>query len=115
MKLFFIKLGYLLPSILILLSSCDELTRYSEERYKCENNVVGIISLAIKNKDIGSKVLVETLRGNINYIIEETGDDIFVIKSNRKVITIYRDKEIIRAIKNGRYIRVKCKKRAFKM
>ena len=99
----------------VFTASCDDLTRFQQERYECDYNPEGLIEIDIRNFTKGAKtsVLFENL--SLGMSIIEINEKRLTLSSPGLLIRVDRISEIIRLTRGTQYRNIQCKKYRFRM
>ena len=98
-----------------LLAGCDELTRFTQERYKCGSNPNGLVEIDFREFKKGSKAAVIFTDEAIIMPIIESSDKRFTLASQGLIVRVDRESGTIRLTRGTSYRNVKCKKSKFRM
>ena len=98
-----------------LLAGCDELTRFTQERYECGNNLNGLVEIDFREFKKGSEAAVTFTDGTIKMPIIESKNESFTLASQGLIVRVDRGSGTIRLTRGTSYRNVKCKKSKFLM
>ena len=112
--------SYLLSSLLLvavgcLFAGCDELTRFTQERYECGFNIEGLVEIDLREFKEGAQATVKFTDETVMMPIAESNDDRFTLTSSGLIVRIDRGSGTIRLTRGSRYHNVKCTKSKFRM
>ena len=105
----------LLAAASYLLAGCDELTRFTQERYECGTNPNGLVEIDFREFKKGSEAAVTFTDKTIIMPIIESSDERFTLASQGLIVRVDRGSGIIRLTRGTSYRNVKCKKSKFRM
>ena len=111
----YLKSSMLLVAIGYILAGCDELIRFTQERYECDHNLDGLVALELREFKQGSQATVKFYDETIKMPIVESNDDRFTLNGPGLIVRIDRGSGTIRLTRGSRYHNVKCKKSKFRM
>ena len=105
----------LLAAASYLLAGCDELTRFTQERYECGFNIEGLVEIDLREFKEGAQATVKFTDETVMMPIAESNDDRFTLTSSGLIVRIDRGSGTIRLTRGSRYNNVKCTKSKFRM
>jgi len=108
----------LLPALVaagILVSACDDLTRFKQERYECNSNRHGLVEIDFRSMEIGDEIGVGFVDGTKNMRITESTDRNFTLTKDDLILRIDRKSGTIRLTRGSRYLNISCVKSEFRM
>ena len=111
----YLKSSLLLVAGCCLFAGCDELTRFTQERYECGYNLDGLVEIDLREFKEGSQATVKFNDETVIMPIFESSDDRFTLTSPGLIVRIDRGSGTIRLTRGSRYRNVKCKKSNFRM
>ena len=111
----YLKSSLLLVAGCCLFAGCDELTRFTQERYECGYNFDGLLEIDLREFKEGSQATVKFNDGTVIMPIFESSDERFTLTSPGLIVRIDRGSGTIRLTRGNRYRNVKCKKSNFRM
>ena len=98
-----------------LFASCDDLTRFNQERYECGYNPDGLVEIDLREFKEGSQATVTFTDEAVTMPIVESNDDSFTLIGPGLIVRIDRGSGNIRLTRGSRYRLVKCTKSTFRM
>ena len=98
-----------------LVSGCDDLTRFKQERYECSGNRHGLVEIDFRSMDIGDEIGVGFADGTKNTLITESTDRNFTLTADELVLRIDRTSGTVRLTRGSRYLNISCTKSEFRM
>ena len=109
--------GYWLVLALFMpvIASCDLLTRFHQELYKCPLNPTGIIEVDFRAFKIGDDANLFFTDKTITANIIESTDDALAVQKDNLIVHVDRNSSIVRLTRGSRFTNVRCKKTVFKM
>ena len=107
--------GLVMVASLPVVSGCDFLTRFEQERYECPPNPTGILELDFRAISIGSEATAIFADRTIIGRIIESADDQLSIQKDNMIIRVDRNSALVRLTSGGRYVNIRCNKTVFKM
>ncbi|MDA7599575.1 hypothetical protein N8835_06060 [Alphaproteobacteria bacterium] len=99
----------------MLLSSCDEMTRFQQESYACGYNPTGIYEIVLRSTKVGDDAVVTTNKGEEAMEIIFADDSSFILEIDGTILRINRDTGGIKVTRGTRYRNLTCEKAVFKM
>ena len=105
----------LLAAASYLLAGCDELTRFTQERYECGNNPNGLVEIDFREFKKGGETAVVFNDETLTMSIVESSDEHFTLASAGLIVRVDRRSGTIRLTRGSRYRNVKCTKSKFRM
>ena len=110
-----IRMGFGLAAGILLLSACDEINRFKQEKYECDWNPAGILEIDLRSSKVGAKANLVTFDGDQTGKLVFSDDQELIIEAPRLIIRIDREKAVIKATRGTRYHEMRCRKTEFKM
>ena len=110
-----IRVGFGLTLGILLLSACDEINRFKQEKYECDWNPAGILEIDLRSLKVGAKANLVTFAGDQTGKLVFSDDQEFIIEAPRLIIRIDREEALIKATRGSRYHEMRCRKTEFKM
>ena len=107
--------GLLLVAAGYLLSGCDELTRFTQERYECGINPNGLVEIDFRDFKKGSEAAVTFTDETLKMPIIESSDGRVTLASQGLIVRVDRGSGTIRLTRGTSYRNVKCEKSKFRM
>ena len=107
--------GTILATLLILLSACDDVSRFKQEKYECGLNSTGILEIDLRSMKVDAKVNILLVDRHITGKLVFSDDQNLVIKAPELIIRIDREKSLVKGTHRTNYDEMKCKKTEFKM
>ena len=98
-----------------LSAGCDELTRFTQERYECDNNPNGLVEIDFREFKKGSEATVTFRDETMTMPIIESSDERFTLAGQGLIVRVDRRSGTIRLTRGTIYRNVKCKKSKFRM
>ena len=111
----FLKSSLVLFAGCCLFAGCDELTRFTQERYECGYNLDGLSEIDLREFKEGSQATVKFNDETVLMPIVESRNDRFTLTSPGLIVRIDRGSGTIRLTRGSRYRNVKCTKSKFRM
>ena len=111
----YLQSSLLLVALGCLFAGCNELTRFTQERYECGYNLDGLFEIDLREFKEGSQATVKFNDETVIMPIVESNDDRFTLTSPGLIVRIDRDSGTVRLTRGSRYRNVKCKKSKFRM
>ena len=107
-SLFFLSLG-------VSLSACEDFVRFKTEKYACDTNNLGLISVELQTQRGSTAATLYTDRGTqaLEIILRERGQ--LELKAADNEISINRGTGELKALFGARYTTMVCKKSVFAM
>ena len=109
------KNALLLAAASCLFAGCDEMTRFTQERYECGNNPNGLVEIDFREFRKGSEAAVTFADKLIIMSIIESSNERFTLASKGLIVRVDRGSGTIRLTRETSYRNVKCKKSKFRM
>tara|TARA_Y100001960_G_C14654701_1_gene817733 strand:- start:464 stop:826 length:363 start_codon:yes stop_codon:yes gene_type:complete len=101
--------------ILLTSTSCDEFSRFTEEKYVCSTKYFGPVTITIKDPNVGKNVEVEGPAFYRRFKIKEINDNYINLSDGKSVVSINRKRKSIGFKHNNRFEEKTCKRHYFKM
>ena len=98
-----------------LVASCDDLTRFEQERYECGSNPYGLVEIDFRDFDEGKETTVVFNDETVTMPIIESSDTNFILASPGLIIRVDRRTSNIRLTRGTHYRNLKCIKSKFRM
>ena len=102
-------------SVGCLFAGCDELTRFTQERYDCGYNLDGLVEIDLREFKEGSQATVKFNDETVLMPIVESNDNRFILTRPGLIVRIDRGSGTIRLTRGSHYRNVKCTKSKFRM
>ena len=99
----------------ILVSACDDLTRFKQERYECNGNRHGLVEIDFRSMEVGDEIAVGFADGTRNMLITESTDRNFTLTADELILRIDRKTGTVRLTRGSRYLNISCAKSEFRM
>ena len=106
---------FFLVAVGCLFGGCDEMTRFTQERYECGFNIDGLVEIDLREFKEGAQATVKFTDETVMMPIAESNDDRFTLTSSGMIVRIDRGSGTIRLTRGTSYRNVKCKKSKFRM
>ena len=100
---------------LLVLSACDEMTRFRHEKYSCDANPAGLIEVVFNSQKVGSEAQLEQLSGSRTLPLIEASDQFFVLQDGTLRMQIDRQTGEIILTEGTRFFRLACTRSVFTM
>ena len=110
-----VRTGFGLAAAILLLSACDEINRFKQEKYDCDWNPAGILEIELRSVKVDAKANLVTFDGNQTGKLVFSDDRELIIEAPSLIIRIDREKALIKATRGSRYHEMRCRKTEFKM
>ena len=110
-----VRMGLSLAAGILLLSACDEINRFKQEKYECGWNPAGILEIELRSMKVNAKANLVTFEGDQTGKLVFSDDRDLIIEAPELIIRIDREQALIKVIKGTRYHEMQCKKIEFKM
>ena len=111
----FLKSSLVLFAGCCLFAGCDELTRFTQERYECGYNLDGLSEIDLREFKEGSQATVKFNDETVLMPIVESNDNRFILTRPGLIVRIDRGSGTIRLTRGSHYRNVKCTKSKFRM
>ena len=98
-----------------VIASCDLLTRFHQELYKCPLNPTGIIEVDFRAFKIGDDANLFFTDKTVTANIIESTDDALSVQKDDLIVRVDRNSGIVRLTRDSRFTNVRCTKAVFKM
>ena len=105
---------FFLPNLL-LLSACDQFSRFQQEKYECRGNSSGIDEILFDTFKIGGDVKIIIHSQEIKSQIIDIDSDYIKFNINKKSILINRKTNSLTVKSQNEITLIQCKKTNFKM
>ena len=110
-----VRMGLGLAAGILLLSACDEINRFKQEKYECGWNPAGILEIELRSMKVNAKANLVTFDCDQTGKLVFSDDRELIIEAPDLIIRIDREQALIKATKGTRYHEMRCKKIEFKM
>ena len=110
-----VRMRLSLAAGILLLSACDEINRFKQEKYECGWNPAGILEIELRSMKVNAKANLVTFEGDQTGKLVFSDDRELIIEAPELIIRIDREQALIKATKDTRYYEMQCKKIEFKM
>ena len=110
---FSMRLG--LAAGILLLSACEEINRFKQEKYDCGWNPAGVLEIELRSIKVNAKATIVTFDGDQTGKLVFSNDRELIIEAPELIIRIDREQALIKVTKGTRYHEMRCKKIEFKM
>ena len=102
-------------SLGVSLSACEDFVRFKTEKYACDNNPLGLISVELQTQRGSTAATLYTDRGPqaLEIILRDRGQ--LELKAADNEISINRETGELKALFGGRYTTMVCEKSVFAM
>ena len=110
-----VRMWFGLAAGMLLLSACDEINRFKQEKYECGWNPAGILEIELRSMKVNAKANLVTFEGDQTGKLVFSDDRELIIEAPELIIRIDREQALIKATKDTRYYEMQCKKIEFKM
>lgn len=108
-------MGFGLAAGMLLLSGCDEINRFKQEKYECGFNPAGLLEIELRSMEVNAKATIVTFDGDQTGKLVFSDDRELIIEAPELIIRIDREQALIKTTKGTRYHEMRCKKIEFKM
>ena len=112
---FLFQNALLLVAASYLFAGCDELTRFTQERYECGNNPNGLVEIDFREFKKGSEAAVTFIDETMTMPIVESNDERFTLAGQGLIVRVDRRTGNIRLTRGTNYRNMKCRKSKFRM
>ena len=99
----------------VLISGCDDLTRFKQERYECTSNRHGLVEIDFRSMEVGDEIGVGFADGTKTMLITESTDRNFTLTKDSLILRIDRKSGTVRLTRGSRYLNINCAKSEFRM
>ena len=110
-----IRTGFGIAAGILLLSACDEINRFKQEKYECGGTRLAFLEIDLRSLKVGAKANLVTFDGDQTGKLVFSDDQELIIEAPRLIIRIDREKALIKATRGSRYHEMRCRKTEFKM
>ena len=110
-----LPMGLSFAAGILLLSACDEINRFKQEKYECGWNPAGILQIELRSMKVNAEANLVTFEGDQTGKLVFSDDRELIIEAPELIIRIEREQALIRATKGTHYHEMRCKKIEFKM
>ncbi len=100
---------------LLVLSACDEMTRFRHEKYSCDQNRAGLTEIVFNSQKEGSMAQLAWLSGSQTLRLIETSDQFFILQEGGLRMQIDRQTGEIILTEGTRFFRLSCTRSVFTM
>lgn len=104
-----------LATVGLLVSGCDDLTRFKQERYECNGNRHGLVEIDFRSMEVGDEIAVGFSDGTKTMLITESTDRNFTLTKDNLILRIDRQSGTVRLTRGSRYLNISCAKSEFRM
>lgn len=104
-----------LLSGLVMLTACDDFTRFRNEQYLCPQNPYGINEMIINSAKVGDTARLLTTDGEISLIITEKSKSTLNLKGPAYFISADRENGTLKVIEKNRFRQLHCEVKIFTM
>lgn len=104
-----------LLSGLVMLTACDDFTRFRNEQYLCPQNPYGINEMIINSAKVGDTARLLTTDGEISLIITEKSKSTLNLKGPAYFISADRENGTLKVIEKNRFRQLRCEVKIFTM
>ena len=99
----------------LLVSGCDDFTRFKQERYECNRNRHGLVEIDIRQMKVGDEAAVSFTDGSEMMVLTESTDTAFTMTKGQLILRIDRTSGTVRLTRGTRYLNISCQKSEFRM
>ena len=99
----------------LLMSGCEDFTRFKQERYECSGNQHGLLEIDIRETKVGDEVAVSFMDGPKIMKLTQSSDTAFTVTKGQLILRIDRATGTVRLTRGSRYLNVSCSKSEFRM
>ena len=99
----------------LLMSGCDDFTRFKQERYECSGNRHGLLEIDIRETKVGDEVAVSFTDGPKMMTLTESSNKSFTLTKDQLILRIDRGSGTVRLTRGSRYLNISCSKSEFRM
>ena len=110
-----VSMGLGLAAGILMLSACDEINRFKQEKYECGWNPAGILEIELRSVKVNAKATIITFDGVQTGKLVFSDDRELFIEAPELIIRIDREQALIKVTKGTHYHEMRCKKIEFKM
>ena len=109
------RFGLIILSLGVSLSACEDFVRFKTEKYACNNNPLGLISVELQTQRGSTAAMLYTDRGTqaLEIILRDRGQ--LELKAADNEISINRETGELKALFGARYTTMVCEKSVFAM
>ena len=100
---------------LVMLTACDDFTRFRNEQYLCPQNPYGINEMIINSAKVGDTARLLTTDGEISLIITEKSKSTLNLKGPAYFISADRENGTLKVIEKNRFRQLRCEVKIFTM
>ena len=100
---------------LLILSACDDMTRFRHEKYSCDANQAGLIEVVFNSQKEGSLAQLERISGSQTLPLIEASDQFFILQEGGLRMQIDRQTGEIILTEASRFYRLACTRSVFTM
>ena len=100
---------------ILLLSACEEINRFKQEKYECGWNPAGILEIELRSMKVNAETTLLTFDGDQTGKLVFVDDRELIIEAPELIIRIDREQAVVKATKGTHYYEMRCKKIEFKM
>ena len=99
----------------LLMSGCEDFTRFKQERYECGGNRHGLLEIDIRETKVGDEVAVSFTDGPTMMTLTESSDNAFTLTKDQLILRIDRGSGTVRLTRGSHYLNISCSKSEFRM
>ena len=109
------RFSLIILSLGVSLSACEDFVRFKTEKYACDNNPLGLISIELQTQRGSTAAMLYTDRGTqaLEIILRDRGQ--LELKAADNEISINRETGELKALFGARYTTMVCEKSVFAM
>ena len=104
-----------LTASVLMLSACDEMSRFKQEKYECGLNPSGIFEIELRSMKVGDEASLVMAEGDATARIIFVDDTEFILEAPDLIMRINRETAKIKTTKGTHYQEMRCLKTEFKM
>ncbi len=99
----------------LVMSGCDDFSRFKQERYECSGNRHGLLEIDVRETKVGDEVAVSFTDDLKMMTISETSDKAFTLTKEQLILRIDRATGTVRLTRGSHYLNISCIKSEFRM
>ena len=99
----------------LLVSACEDFSRFKQERYECNSNRHGLVDIDIREMKVGKAATVAFTDGTRQMVLTESTDTAFTLTQGELILRIDRTSGTVRLTRGTRYLNINCDKSEFRM